>query len=59
MIDEDNRTKYNLHYKVDIDKFKRIFERNDGRCLTKLGVSCPCQEFIEYQNCKCGVFTYE
>jgi len=39
--------------------FEKIFKENNGKCLHKTNTKCPCYEFIEHNECECGVFKNE
>ena len=40
---------------IDFELLKKIVE-NDYNCLCKLNTKCPCSEFINEQDCHCGVY---
>lgn len=41
--------------KVDYDLLKKVLA-NNGNCLCKLNVKCPCPEFVNGRECTCGVY---
>jgi len=42
-------------FKINFKLLKAVLE-NDGNCLCKLNVKCPCHEFVFNKNCHCGVY---
>jgi len=42
-------------YKINLELLKKVKEQ--GHCLCNIGLACPCKNFLEKQECKCGVYT--
>ncbi len=42
-------------YEIDKDLLKQC--RGNGQCVCKLdGTKCPCDDFLEKDECQCGAF---
>jgi hypothetical protein len=54
MIEKDEVI--DLGYKMNRELFIKVFKENGAKCLCKLNTTCPCPDFIDGLECKCGVF---
>ena len=41
-------------FDINIELLKKTKEK--GHCLCNLGITCPCDDFLNKTECKCGVY---